>query len=90
MCINWHIDAICEHLTAVTDGRISNICESRHGYVVEIGKAWLKKYMPAFHPHCRTIQRPLFSSLPSNKVQIDKGLEMDERSFVPLPKGWAA
>jgi replicative DNA helicase Mcm len=39
--------------------------------------------------NCRTIQRPLTSRLPSHKKLIDAGLAMDERSFTPLPKGWA-
>lgn len=73
---------------AVTDGRISHICEARHGFVVPIEKASEKKYMPAFHPHCRTVQRALFSSLPSHKQLIDKGLAMNEAAFPPLPAGW--
>jgi SPP1 gp7 family putative phage head morphogenesis protein len=76
-------------LYAVTDGRISNICEARHGFVVPIGKAGEKKYLPAFHPHCRTVQRALFSTLKAHKLLIDKGLAMNEASFPPLPNGWA-
>lgn len=78
-------------LYAVTDGRISKICEDRHEAVVPIDQAKLKKYMPAFHPHCRTIQRPLMSRLPSNKVRIDRGLRLAEHEseWTPLPKGWA-
>jgi len=76
-------------LYAVTDGRISNICECRNHFVIPIAKSALKKYMPSFHPWCRTVQRPLFSSLPSHKLIIERGEAMNEASFVPLPKGWA-
>jgi SPP1 gp7 family putative phage head morphogenesis protein len=76
-------------LSAITDGRISKICDSRNGFVVPIERARVKKYMPAFHPHCRTIQRPLISALPSHKVLVDRGVAMNESRFYPLPKGWA-
>jgi SPP1 gp7 family putative phage head morphogenesis protein len=76
-------------LYAVTDGRISKICEDRHGFVIPIAKSHQKQYMPAFHPNCRTVQRPLFSVLPSHEAIIKAGLEMNEASFTPLPKGWA-
>lgn len=76
-------------LFAVTDGRISEICETRHGFVIPIEAAGQKKYMPPFHPHCRTIQRPLISKLKSHKRLIDKGLAMNESRFHPLPRGWA-
>ncbi len=75
---------------AVTDGRISRICETRHGFVVTMERAGLKKYMPAFHPHCRTIQRALISTLSAHKPIITRGLSMNEASFAPLPKNWAA
>lgn len=75
-------------LYAVTDGRISKICEDRHGFVVTIQQAKVKRYLPAFHPNCRTIQRPLISSLKSDMAIIEKGLAMNESSFTPLPRGW--
>lgn len=74
---------------AVTDGRVSKICESRHGFVVPAKKANLKKYRPPFHPNCRTILRPLISKLKSHQKIIDKGLKVHESSFEPLPRGWA-
>jgi SPP1 gp7 family putative phage head morphogenesis protein len=77
-------------LYAVTDGRISKICEDRHQAVVTIAEARLKKYMPAFHPHCRTIQRPLISALSSHKRIIDAGLALRaayEPSWTPI--AWA-
>lgn len=74
---------------AITDGRISNICEDRHLWVFPISEANQKSKKPAFHPNCRTIQRPLTSRLASHRKMIDKGLAMDERRFTPLPKGWA-
>jgi len=73
-------------LYAVTDGRISKICEDRHEAVVTISEASLKKYMPAFHPHCRTIQRPLLSYLSSDRRIIDRGLALraaHESSWTP-------
>lgn len=76
-------------LYAVTDGRISKICEDRHGFCIPMGKAGERKYMPAFHKWCRTIQRPLFSSLPSHRAIIQKSESMNEASFTPLPRGWA-
>lgn len=83
---NTSVDYV--QLYAVTDGRISKICDTRHGFVVSLEKAGLKLYLPPFHPNCRTIQRPLISSLSSHKSIIEKGLEIDERSFAPLPGGW--
>lgn len=75
---------------AITDGRISNICNSRHGYVIQSSKSRLKKYLPPFHPNCRTILRPLLENLSRHRKIIDIGIAMDERKFKPLPKGWAA
>lgn len=76
-------------LYAVTDGRVSEICETRHKFVMTIARAKFKQYMPAFHPHCRTIQRPLISALKSHLTIIEAGLKMDEAKFAPLPNGWA-
>lgn len=74
---------------AITDGRTSEICETRHEWVFPIEEATQREKTPAFHPHCRTIQRPLTTRLKSHKVMIDKGLAMDERQFAPLPKNWS-
>ena len=76
-------------LYAVTDGRISKICEDRHGFCVPINQSHQKKYCPAFHPNCRTVQRPLFSTLKSHAAIIEKSKSINEASFTPLPKGWA-
>lgn len=84
---NTAVDYI--QIFAITDGRTSEICDTRHGFVVPIDQAKLKKNMPPFHPNCRTVQRPLLSYLTSHKAIIDKGLKMDERKFASLPKGWA-
>ena len=73
---------------ALTDGRISDICEDRHEWVFPIAEARQKKKMPSFHPHCRTIQRPLTSRLKSHKLLITKGLRFNEASFTALPVGW--
>jgi len=73
---------------AVTDGRISKICEDRHEWVFEMSKAQQRSKKPAFHPHCRTIQRPLTTRLESHRRLIDKGLAKNPSSFTPLPKGW--
>lgn len=86
---NTAVDYI--ELYAVTDGRISHICEERHGAVVTIDEARLRKYMPAFHPHCRTIQRPLISALSSHKKIVEAGLAMraaSESSWPPI--AWAS
>jgi SPP1 gp7 family putative phage head morphogenesis protein len=87
-----HTDVDYMQLYAVTDGRISNICEARHEAVVPIARAHLRQYMPAFHPHCRTIQRPLISALSTHKSIIERGLELlaNESSWPPLPKHWGA
>ncbi|MDR3547944.1 MAG: minor capsid protein [Candidatus Pacebacteria bacterium] len=74
-------------LFAVTDGRISIICADRHGAVVTIAEAGLRIYLPAFHPHCRTIQRPLISFLTRDKSDIEKGLAYrarTESSWTPI------
>ncbi len=82
--VNTSVDYM--ELYAVTDGRISKICEDRHRAVVTILEAALRKYMPAFHPHCRTIQRPLISALTTHKKIIDIGLALRaarESSWTP-------
>ncbi len=73
---------------ALTDGRISKICHDRHLWVFPIAEATQRKKMPAFHPHCRTIQRPLTSRLASHRIMIDRGLAMNEAGFTKLPKNW--
>lgn len=73
---------------ALTDGRVSNICRTRHLWVFPIGQSRQKKKMPAFHPHCRTVQRPLTSRLASHRSMISFGLAMDESRFASLPKNW--
>lgn len=72
--VNTSVDYM--ELYAVTDGRVSKICEDRHGAVVTIYEAGLRKYLPAFHPHCRTIQRPLISALTNDKRRIDVGMAL--------------
>ena len=74
---------------AITDGRTSQICEDRHKGVFPIEQARDRDKMPAFHPHCRTIQRPLTSRLSSHRKMIDEGLAMNPSTFTPLPRGWA-
>lgn len=74
---------------ALTDGRISQICFDRHLWVFPIREATQRKKMPAFHPHCRTIQRPLTSRLASHRTMIERGLAFNEASFTKLPVGWA-
>jgi len=73
---------------ALTDGRISKICFDRHLWVFPMAEATQRKKMPAFHPHCRTIQRPLTSRLASHRIMIDTGLAMNESTFTKLPKNW--
>ena len=83
-----HTDVDYVEIFAITDGRISHICETRHGFCVPIEKSHLRKYLPPFHPNCRTVQRPLFSFLKSHAEIIKKGLSMNESKFAPLPEGW--
>ena len=52
---------------ALTDGRISKICESRHLWVFPIAEATQRKKMPAFHPHC-------YSN--DTEVYTDKGWQL--------------
>mgnify|MGYP000312458100 CR=1 FL=1 len=72
---------------AITDGRISDICNSRHGFVFE-SHTRHKKFHPPFHPNCRTILRPLLEKLSRHKKIIKDGMAMDQRKFKDLPKGW--
>lgn len=69
---NTDVDFV--QLIAVTDGRISNICESRDGYVVPLEKAELKQFKPPFHPNCRTIQSPLDTDLKSDVEEVRRNL----------------
>ncbi len=77
-------------IRTITDGRRSGICESRDKWVVPIEEASFKRNMPPFHPNCRTIQVPLNIKIPRQREMIERGLRIDERSFKPLPNGWAA
>lgn len=61
-------------LFAITDGRISTICESRANYVIPIGRAGERAFKPPFHPNCRTIQSPLMSYLKSDAAFITANL----------------
>jgi SPP1 gp7 family putative phage head morphogenesis protein len=98
-----HTDVDFVQLIAVTDGRVSKICESRDLYVIPIGKAGQKQYKPPFHVNCRTIQSPLMSYIKRHREQIEKNLGVEfgqvesngyvfighrPRPTVPLPKGW--
>lgn len=59
---------------AVTDGRISDICENRHLYVIPISYGQQKRFKPPFHPNCRTIISPLISYLKSDAEEIRHNL----------------
>lgn len=48
-------------LYAVTDGRISQICEDRHRAVITIEDAKKKEFMPAFHPWCYDPETELYT-----------------------------
>lgn len=75
---------------AITDGRISKICETRHGFVFENTPANLRKYAPPFHPNCRTVLVPLISKLKRDLRVIEGGKSISPSRFYPLPKNWAA
>lgn len=80
---------------AVTDGRISDICETRHNFILTVSQSVLKKFKPAFHPNCRTILRPLMEKLKRHFALIERfgeggPQEVFERNFAPLSKNWAA
>ena len=61
-------------LVAITDGRVSDICESRDGYVVPLKKAGDKKYKPPFHPNCRTVQSPLTTDVKADAEEVRRNL----------------
>jgi SPP1 gp7 family putative phage head morphogenesis protein len=61
---NTDVDFV--QIVAVTDGRISNICESRDGYVIPIDRANEKQFRPPFHINCRSVQSPLDTDLKSD------------------------
>lgn len=69
---NTDVDFV--RLFAVTDGRISDICESRSNYVIPLAQAGQNKFKPPFHPNCRTIQSPLISYLKADAEVIRKNL----------------
>ena len=71
---NENTDVDFVQLMAITDGRISNICESRDKYVIPLAQAGNKKFKPPFHPNCRTIQSPLVTYLKSNADKVRNNL----------------
>ena len=69
---NTDVDFV--QIVAVTDGRISNICEARDGYVIPIAHAQEKKYRPPFHPNCRSVQSPLDTDISSDAETVKRNL----------------
>ena len=69
---NTDVDFV--QLIAVTDGRISEICESRDGYVIPIDRAQQKQFKPPFHPNCRTVQSPLDTDLSRDADEVRSNL----------------
>lgn len=66
---NWHIDAICDHLQAVTDGDISNLLINmppRHGKSLLVSVIW-----PAWVWISRPESRWIFSSYAANLSKRD-------------------
>lgn len=66
---NWHIDAICEHLAAVTDGQIKNLIINippRHAKSTLVCVMW-----PTWVWHFRPASRWLFSSYADNLATRD-------------------
>src|ERR1700709_1521116 len=67
---NWHIDAICEHLTAVSNGEIKRLAISmppRHMKSLSVAVAWLA-WDWIKHPW----RQFLFSSYPQNLAFRDR------------------
>lgn len=89
-----HTDVDYLEFYAVHDGRVSEICKTRDGFVFPISEKDNKNFRPPCHVNCRSTQRPLMSVLSSQKAVIDKGLgkkwggPRSESDFAPLPKGW--
>lgn len=74
---------------AITDGRVSKICESRHGFVFKNNTSNLQRFTPPFHPNCRTVLKPLISKLKGDAKIIEIGLRIKPSGFYPLPKNWS-
>lgn len=72
---NTDVDFV--QLMAITDGRISDICEARDGYVIPIQFANMKKYKPPFHPNCRTVQSPLDTDLQEDRDEVTRNLGVE-------------
>jgi len=61
-------------IIAITDGRISKICECRNHYVIPVDRANEKEFKPPFHPNCRSVLSPLFSYIKKYQEEIEKNL----------------
>jgi SPP1 gp7 family putative phage head morphogenesis protein len=72
-----HTDTDFVQIVAITDGRISDICECRDGYVIPIARAGEKQFKPPFHFNCRSVQSPLITDTKSaqNDVRVNLGAE---------------
>lgn len=68
---NTDVDFV--QIIAITDNRISKICDCRNDYIIPIAKSNQKKFKPPFHPNCRTIVSPLISYL-YDKAEIERNL----------------
>jgi SPP1 gp7 family putative phage head morphogenesis protein len=73
---------------SVLDSARSKICRSRHGMVLLPGTAALKKNTPSCHPNCRSHLIPLADTPENRKLVKESSRQPENRSLVPLPKGW--
>lgn len=74
---------------SVSDTARTDICRSRHGMVLPMGrKDLLKKNTPALHWNCRSHLIPLADTPQNRKMMEDPGRDPDRRSLAPLPPGW--
>jgi SPP1 gp7 family putative phage head morphogenesis protein len=68
---NTDVDFV--QIFAITDNRISKICDDRHQYIIPISESHKKKFKPPFHPNCRTVVSPLISYL-YDQAEIERNL----------------
>lgn len=76
---------------AIRDARTTPWCKSRHNVVFKKGTALFDKNVPPCHWNCRSEIVPLTPKTnPSHRTIVDdRKRRAENRSLVPLPKGWS-
>jgi SPP1 gp7 family putative phage head morphogenesis protein len=69
---NTKVDFV--QVVAITDGRISDLCEHRNGYVIPVSESGKPRFKPPYHYNCRTVLSPLITYIKSHAKRVEDNL----------------